>query len=247
MAGTTNFYFRQTEYVPDQYLVQDLVDEAISIFGWDVYYLPKNHSQGIDQVFKEDTNSTFPKAIPIVIYVQTFDGFTGQGDLLAKFGLSTADQITISMSRRDFEEEIGRKTGMIRPNEGDLVFFPLTNGIFEISFVEHEASFYAQGALYYYQISATKFNYSSETFATGIPAIDVIQTKFTLSDQQYYILMENGSALLLESGDHIINENYDVDLVDPSAQNEIFDLKANAGLLDFSEHDPFADSQEGKY
>ena len=54
-----------------------------------------------------------------------------------------------------------------RPNEGDLIFFPLNEKLYEIKFVEHEEIFYPHGKLYTYDLTCELFQYSSQQLDTG--------------------------------------------------------------------------------
>jgi hypothetical protein len=107
------------------------------------------------------------------MYIKSVDGFEGEGDLMSKFGLEVRDQIVFSLARRAWERlDLG-----VRPKEGDLVFFPLTNKVFQIMFVEHETPFYQTGALPTFDITCELFVYSDEKMDTDIDAIDVIEQK----------------------------------------------------------------------
>ena len=110
-------------------------------YGIDIYYMPRSHVN-IDRLYLEDTLSYFKQATPIEVYIKTFQGWQGEGDLMTKFGISMADQITFSMMRGRFEQEITNfQPDLIRPLEGDLIYLPMTHAIFEIKFVEHESNF----------------------------------------------------------------------------------------------------------
>ena len=236
----TNFFFRATDYSPEQNLMQNLADEMIKIFGIDVYYIIRSTNY-IDPLFDEAPTSSFNTAIPIEMYINTYEGFQGDGDLLSKFGLNVADKLVLSLSRRRFAEDIGAFYNMIRPLEGDLVYFPFTNGLFEIKFVEHEASFYQTGALQYFELQLEKFNYNSERFNTGIPAVDNVQQYYSADDNQnYFILTENGYNLQTQNGYDFIIDNPSINDTDPIIQNQEFETLA-AGFIDFSIQNPFSD------
>jgi hypothetical protein len=235
----TNFFFRNTDYSPEQNLMQDLADEMIKIHGIDVYYLPRNTNY-IDPLFVEAASSSFEIAIPIEMYINNYEGFQGEGDLLTKFGLSIADKLVLSVSRRRFAEDIGSPQSLIRPREGDIVYFPFTKGIFEIKFVEHEAAFYQTGALQYFELQLEKFSYNSERFSTGIPAIDSIQQNYSLGDDNFEYLTENSYNLITEDNYNLINEIYALSDLDPTNQNEEFENLADA-FIDFSVTNPFSE------
>jgi len=239
----TNFFFRNIDYTPEQNLLSNLTTEMIKIFGIDVYYIIRN-TGNLDKLFDEAAGSSFNIAIPMEMYINTYEGFRGEGDLLSKFGLNVADKLVLSVSRERFAEDIGAPYSLIRPNEGDLVYFPLSNGVFEIKFVEHEAAFYQTGALQFYELQLEKFSYNSETFNTGIPEIDNIQINYSNADDNYYLLTENGYNLVTEDNYNIELESFVPDLIDPTAQNEELQTLSNT-FIDFSITDPF--SENGRY
>ena len=134
----TNSYFTQGT-TGEQDLVGDLVVEQIKMFGKDVYYIPRTLVNE-DTVFGEDNLSAFNGAHLIEAYIEDANGFRGDGDMFSKFGVRISDQVTFIISRKRFTEEVDDNAQLIvegRPNEGDLVYFPLANKTFEIQFVEH--------------------------------------------------------------------------------------------------------------
>lgn len=206
----TNSYFTQGT-AGEQGLIQDLVDEQIKIFGKDVKYMPRTLVNK-DDLFKEDTMSTFDSAYEIEAYVANVDGFTGDGDLFSKFGVRISDQATFIISRRRFTEAVDDNATLIvegRPNEGDLIYFPLANKIFEIKFVEHEAPFYQLNNLYVWELRCELFEYSDENFETGDQSIDVIETTFANSID--LVLADGGS------GDFSVGESVFTRLYYPTA------------------------------
>ena len=239
----TNFFFRNTDYIPEQNLLNNLATEMIKIFGVDVYYIIRTTGT-LDPLFTEAASSSFTLAVPIEMYINTYEGFRGEGDLLTKFGLSIADKLVLSVSRERFAEDIGSQYSLIRPNEGDLVYFPLSKGLFEIKFVEHEAAFYQTGALQYYELQLEKFNYNSETFNTGIADIDAVQANYSIGTDNFYILTEDGYHLQTEDGYDLELETFAIDAPNSVNQNQEFQKFANT-FVDFSITDPF--SEGGKY
>ena len=126
-----------------------------------------------------------------------------------------------------------------RPQEGDLVFFPLVNKIFEIKFVEHEDIFYQTGRLQSYDLRCELFKYSSEQIRTGNTNIDSIETAGTLDTLLYELLLENGDNLLEEDGDSLIQE-YQLFTQDAGANNSFFQSEGES-IIDFSERNPFSE------
>jgi hypothetical protein len=162
----TNPYINLTSYGPEQKLVEDLTVELIQGMGQDCYYVPRKYLS-IDRVFGEDPASSFTRSYNVEMYIQSYKGFDGT-DVITQFGLEIKDKISLLMARRRFKEEVTDiDSTIIRPREGDLIYFPLSKSLFEINFVEHENPLYPLGKLYSYQITAELFTYSYEKIATN--------------------------------------------------------------------------------
>ena len=171
----TNTYFRNFDARNEQELLHSLVTESIQIYGHDVNYIPRT-LVNTDTILGEDSISEYKDAYSIEMYIKSVDGFEGEGDLVSKFGLEIRDQIVFSVARRAFE---GLDIG-VRPKEGDLIYFPLTEKLFQIMFVEHETPFYQTGALPTFDLTCELFTYSDEKIDTGIEEVDVIEQKQSL-------------------------------------------------------------------
>lgn len=172
-----NTYFSQGTNL-EQTLVEDLIIESISIWGQTFYYIPRQ-LVAKDEILGEDRLSEFKLAYPIDMYLESVDGFEGQGAFINKFGLMMEQSATLTVARRTWERTIGKHGNTIipnRPNEGDLLYFPLTSGLFEIKFVDHQDPFYQLRKLYVYKLQIELFQYSSETIDTGLSDIDVFET-----------------------------------------------------------------------
>ena len=164
----------------EQNLVQSLINEQLKIYGVEVTYIPRkivNRST----IFEELERSKFDDNFLLEAYVDTWDGYGGQGDIMTKFGMTLKDELTVSISRERFEDFISPfMEGMpddeiiidTRPREGDLVFFPLGNRLFEVKFVEHEDPFYQLGKNYIYKLQCELFEYEDEIIDTSIAEID---------------------------------------------------------------------------
>lgn len=164
----------------EQNLVEDLVIEQIKMFGKNVYYIPRTLVKE-DTVFGEDTLSKFESAFEIEAYVEDASGFRGDGDMFSKFGVRISDQVTFIISRKRFTEAVDDNATLIvegRPNEGDLVHFPLAGKTFEIQYVEHEIPFYQLGKIHTWGLRCELFEYSDEDIDTGVTEIDAIETNF---------------------------------------------------------------------
>ena len=185
MAKNPYFKYRGSE----QSLVNDLTIEAIKIHGQDMVYIPRTYVD-IDQLFGEDVLSKFEEGNYIEMYIDSYDGFEGEGDFIAKFGLEIRDSITLVVSKQRFEQTMSHDSNITRPREGDLIYFPLSKSIFEIKFVEHENPFYQVGSLYTYKLSCDLFRYSHEEINTDFSDIDSAEDErkeyadeFTLGSQ----------------------------------------------------------------
>ena len=162
----------------EQRLVQSLINEHLKIYGVEVTFIPRkfvNQSTIIEEV----TASKFDDNFLIEAYVENYDGYAGAGDVLTKFGMSLRDEVTLTISKERFEEFIAPFMDAdddielsSRPREGDLVFFPLGQRLFEIKFVEHEEPFYQLGSNYVYKLKCELFEYEDEVIDTSIEAID---------------------------------------------------------------------------
>jgi len=169
-----NPYFK--EYTGEQDIVEELTIEIIKSMGKDMVYIPRTLLNK-DELFGEDTISKFDDGYEVEMYIQSVDGFEGEGDILGRFGIQIKDRIELIVSRKRFEETVGSYENITRPKEGDLIFFPLSNTLFEINFVEHENPFYSLGRLYTYRLSCEVFTYSEEEIDTGYSNIDKIESE----------------------------------------------------------------------
>ena len=159
--------------------MEDLVIEAMQIHGMDVYYLPRTSRDSVDMLYGEDTLKQYVTAYPIEMYLENVTGMDGEGDFISKFGLEIRDELSLLVSRRRFKYATGA-SNLIRPREGDLVYIPLIQNFFEITFVEHEndqAMFYTLGRgrggnVYVYALKMKQFVFSEEVINTGNDEID---------------------------------------------------------------------------
>jgi len=172
-----NSYFLQGSQ-SEQRLVQDLINEQLKIYGLDVTYIPRKFVNK-KSIIEEVQSSKFDDNFVIEAYVNSYDGYSGAGDVLTKFGMSLRDEVELTISKERFEDFISPFMGATndidlatRPREGDLVFFPLGQRLFEVKFVEHEEPFYQLGKNYVYKLKCELFEYEDEVIDTSIDAID---------------------------------------------------------------------------
>jgi hypothetical protein len=223
----TNFYFNNfpaDHITQEQLLIEDLVIEAMQIHGMDVYYIPRSVRNGneIDYLFGEDTMKEYRVAYPVEMYLENVTGMDGEGDFISKFGLEIRDEVSMLVSRRRFRYTTGT-SNLVRPREGDLVFVPLVNDFFEISFVENEndqAMFYTLGRgrggnVYLYALKMKKFVFSNELISTGVEAVDS-QIRDHYRRSQLSVSKTGGAGTFIE--DEIVYQSSDGTLANASVQ-----------------------------
>lgn len=162
----------------EQNLIQDLVNEHLKMFGVEIYYIPRLFINE-KTIMEEVSRSEFRDAIPIEAYVDTYDGYSGAGTLLSKFGVQEVDDLTLIISQERYETavrpfiEVRDKSKLTsRPKEGDLIYFPLGDRLFEIKYIEHEKPFYQLQKNYVYELRCELYAYNDEEIDTGILEID---------------------------------------------------------------------------
>ena len=179
----------------EQRLVQELINEQLKIYGVEVTYIPRKFVRK-QTVIEEIQSSRFDDNFLLEAYVNTYDGYGGAGDILTKFGMSIRDELVITISRERFEDFItpflnDENDNEIelasRPREGDLVYFPLGQRLFEVKFVEHEQPFYQLGKNYVYELKCELFEYEDEVLDTSVEEIDtVLEDKGYIVDLQLF-------------------------------------------------------------
>ncbi len=169
----TNVFFSHAVKT-EQNLIEDLIVESLRMYGHDCYYLPRTIVNE-DTILGDAADSSFEDAYEIEMYLEGVEGFEGEGDLYSKFGVEVRDTANFIMSRRSWERFVSLDANLatgLRPNEGDLIYFPLTKSVFEIKFVEHENPFYQLGKLHTFKMTCDLYEYSGEDFNTGVGELD---------------------------------------------------------------------------
>lgn len=164
----------QQTYNSENLLYESLITEAVNIHGDDFMYIPRTLVSK-DEILGEDRLSQFKNSYPIIMYVETTDGFEGQNAFMNKFGLNNEQSATLTVARRTWIQAVGQYGTQILPNrpaEGDLVYYPRTGNLMEIMFVQNQNPFYQLGQLYVYKLTVETFRYASETMQTGVQEID---------------------------------------------------------------------------
>ena len=187
-------------YSGEQNLVQDLVDEQIKLFGSDIYYLPRTILK--DNTLDDIIYSKYQEQFQIEMLLENVTGFGETSEFISKFGLRITDEVKFRVSTRRWDEEVTEHAPNLtldnRPNEGDLLYFPLTKDLYEIKFVEREQPFYQMGKLQFYTMTAEIYEVGSDSIETGVAEIDVIETQQSSSIK---LFMDPGG-----SGDFIVGE-----------------------------------------
>ena len=161
----------------EQRLIQNLINEQLQIYGVEITYIPRKFVNR-QSIIEEVQSSKFDDNFLLEAYVNTYEGYSGAGDVMTKFGVSLRDEVTLTISKERFEDFIAPfldpddyELGT-RPREGDLIFFPLGSRLFEVKFVEHEKPFYQLGRNYVYELQCELFEYEDEIIDTSIDEID---------------------------------------------------------------------------
>ena len=178
----TNPYFNlHGTNTPEQRLIENLIIESIKTYGTDVFYCPRTLNDE-DTLMGEDNTSSYNSAHTIEMYIKSVDGFEGEGDFISKFGLQIKDQITFTVAKRRWAELNVQGEGRAEsPAEGDLIYFPTTEALFQVMFIEDEAVFYQTGGLQTYDLLCELFYYSDQNLNTGIEAIDKVEREQSYS------------------------------------------------------------------
>jgi hypothetical protein len=193
-----NLYFSDAVR-SEQRLYEDIIIESLKMYGQDLYYLPRTIVNE-NKVFGEDVSSQFNNSYKIEMYIDNAEGFDGEGDLFTKFGVEIRDEATFTVAKKRWNQTVGRANNEIqgeRPREGDLIYLPMSNSMFEITHVEHESPFYQLANLPTFKMRCQLFEYADEDLDTGLGTIDGIE-----QDHAYeFDLILSGT-----SGDYIVGE-----------------------------------------
>ena len=191
----------------EQNLVQDLVDEQIKLFGSDVYYIPRIALK--DSTLDEIRYSKYQEQFQIEMILQNVMGFGDNAEFISKFGLRITDEIIFRVSTRRWDEEVAANNPTLeidsRPNEGDLLFFPLTEDIYEIKFVGKEEPFFQFGKIQFYAITAEIYEVGQDDFDTGVAEIDAVEQLF---DNAIKLIMDPGGTGDFTVGEEVVGDEF---------------------------------------
>ena len=215
----TTLRIHPANFTNQNLILDKLNHEALEVQSVKAYYLSR-HLVAKDDILGEDRLSEFRDSYPIDIYIETNDGFDGQNSFASKFGLQIDSSAVFVISRRGWDLAGGRFGTTVLPNrpaEGDLIYLPMTNGLFEIDFVNHQAPFYQLGQYYTYKMNVSLFRYSSEKIDTGLNQIDAVEDVHTAD----------------------VIKRVDIDTLQRGADNNKFRQRADSLVLD--RDNPFGD------
>lgn len=189
MATSVYFNNFSPAIINEQRVFEDILYESIKIMGHDVKYMPRDAYDSTDEIIGESPEARFNRAYTIEAYLANVEGYEGDGDFFSKFGLEIRDTSNFVISRRAFQKYVPSNIAA-RPREGDLIFVPVLNKIFEIKFVEEELLFFSLGKRnpYLYELRCEVFRFSQEDIDTGNSDID------SLSDLVSYTIHLNMSS-----------------------------------------------------
>lgn len=237
-----NPYFAAYECESEQNIMDDLITEACEIFGVEMMYLPRKLVTK-DELFTESSITMFDSAYALPIFVESNYGFQGEGNFLSKFNIEIRDQMEFSVPFRTFSDEVialEDDLELVRPREGDLIYFPQRKACFQIMSVDKRALFYPLGTLYLHKFTAEVYEYSNERFRTGIEEIDALEQKYSYDLLQWAIHNEDGDYWITEDDDDIyVTEKYGNTSPEPWVDNEVIQDEANDFIVQ-DESDPFS-------
>ena len=234
----TNPFFNEFQNTNEQTLLSNLIVEAIKQYGYNFYYLPRRYGNR-EELLSQDDMSYFDTAYIIEMYIKNVEGFAGEGQYLSKFGLEIRDRMTFTVARATFNLIVGTpEPTIIRPREGDLIYFAMTNKIWEIKQSDPWIDFYPLGSLPMFDLSCDVFEYDNEHFATNVAAIDAIETNYSTNVEEFYEHYSNGNVILDGNGNPIISNTFVITIQDPEYDNDMANTQVNP-LIDFSIHNPF--------
>jgi hypothetical protein len=254
MVAKLNSYFTSHNRgaSSEQDLYESLIIENIQWSGQEYIYIPRELSDRLDTIFGEDVLSSFSSSAPIEMWIENYSGYGGESEMLSKFGMEIRDTATFIVSRQKFVEEVVPVVPSSRveavkqhPNEGDLIYVPYSQSLFEIKFVEDEyPGFYQLKKKYVWALRCELVQLNNEKFSTGNSEIDSM-FNVNLNRLTYQILKEDGGRILTETGGSTLTEEYVVhkeyDDIRGYGDNDAL-KKEFTDIMDFTEDNPFGEN-----
>jgi len=184
MATSVYFNSFSPAMINEKRLLEDLLVESIQIMGHDCFYIPRDSYNGDDEIYGETINAKFSRAYTMEMYIANVEGYEGQGDFFSKFGLDIRDTSNFVIAARSFRKYVPSNIAW-RPREGDLVYVPVMQKMFEIKFVEEELLFFSIGNRnpYIYELRCELFRFSDENLNTGVEEVDgvAVENAYTIN------------------------------------------------------------------
>ena len=240
-----------TGYAPTQNLYENLIIENIQISGQEYYYIPRTLSSRYDPIFGEDVLASFDSYAELEMYLLDFTGYSGESEMISKFGLEIRDTASFVISRKRYTETvvpivpIDRSEKLKwRPCEGDLIYAPFSQSLFEIKFIEDEApGFYQINKKYVWTLRCELAQLNNDKFNTGSGEVDTLfginidRLSFAfLTENNYQILTEDGGVLLKE--DYVVSEPFN-DVIGFGDNDAI--KKEFMEIINFGAENPFSE------
>lgn len=224
---------------------ESLVVQAIKWSGHDVYYIPRSVNK-FDQIYGEDILASFEFAVPVEVYFENVTGFSGEGSMISKFGFELRESATFVIARRRYAESVKEyipdsrsEVLSLRPNEGDLIYYPQTKSFFEIKYVEGSEPFNQLQAKFIWKLNCELFQFNSEKFETGINEIDNISDT-SANRLAFRLFDEDGNKFITETGGNIVMEEFNP--IENSGFGDNNFLKDEfLEIMDFNEDNPFSE------
>ena len=191
----------------EQNLAQDLADEQIKLFGTDIYYLPRTILK--DNTLDDVIYSKYKSQFQVEMLLQNVEGFGNNTEFISKFGVRISDEVKFIVSSRRWDQVEAQYNPTLtvpgRPNEGDLLYFPLTTDIYEIKFVDRETPFYQFGKIQFLIMTAELYEVTDDNLDTGVPEIDEIEQLFSSA---FKLVMDPGGIGNFTVGEEIVGDEY---------------------------------------
>lgn len=246
----TNQYIKpQQGYQSEQDLYEEMIIENIQISGLDFIYIPRTLSESYDQIFGEDVLSSFKSHAVIEMYLDDYQGYGGESEMISKFGLNIIDTATFIISRKRYQEVVTpivpdsrNEVLKLRPCEGDLIYAPFSKSLMEVKFVEDEApGFYQLNKKFVWSLRCELVQINNEKFETGNTEIDDMFGRnlnrldnSVVQEDEFTILCEDGGYITTE--EYVVSKPYDEMLGygdDTAIKKEFLEI------MDFDESSPF--------
>lgn len=243
MTSLANPFFPKNNTI-EQNLLQGLIDESIKVMGHTYYYLPR-FIQKEDLVLGEDVLSKFKFALAMEMFHDQSKGWAANDNIISKFGLMIQNEMVFVISKPAWDREIVSYPDLLtmktysRPQEGDLIYDPVSKSLLEIKFVKDTNTDYFQfGKVYQFQLTCEFFYYDSEKIETGISDIDAF-SRNSLDLPNWQIATEDGYYLASEDCGYLILDYIEVPSQADQKYGTVFTEESQQ--IGFNIKNPFGD------